>query len=233
MFKTFVLGRHSLALPRIVVIIAALIAGLAIGVGTMRVVANHDSISIHACVEKNRGVVRIVADAGACDLKKEYATQWNIQGPEGPQGPAGPQGSQGPAGPIGPAGPAGPVGPEGAEGPQGPAGTVQAFSDTGNSSLKNDTPTTIASVTVPAGTYVIQAEAKVDNLANDPKNAKCSLSTGVSREVELATGGTGSNSQKQMVLIDYRTFGGSTTISFSCGTADGLSNGIVNVLKVN
>src|SRR5215211_7215131 len=102
--------------------------------------------TIHACVKKNDGRLRIVGPASAC-RKKERALDWNTQGPKGdagapgpagakgetgaqgsagPKGEVGAQGPTGPAGATGPAGPAGPAGPKGDTGPQGPKGAAGA-----------------------------------------------------------------------------------------------------------
>lgn len=60
--------------------------------------------TVYACVDKEAGTVRIVAQGATC-RPNEYATSWNITGPQGATGPAGPQGSAGPQGPAGAAAP--------------------------------------------------------------------------------------------------------------------------------
>lgn len=95
----------------------------------------NDLTVIHACVDRERGTIRLVDRPAACHPRREFYISWNrtgtgtgVPGPAGPQGPAGPTGATGPAGPAGatgPAGPAGaqgPAGPAGAQGPAGPAG---------------------------------------------------------------------------------------------------------------
>jgi hypothetical protein len=76
----------------------------------------------------------------------------------GPVGPAGPQGAAGPQGPIGPVGPVGPVGPQG---PAGAAGaTGQAFTNgTFDGGDAVGTPTSKASLALPAGKYIVIATA--------------------------------------------------------------------------
>lgn len=54
--------------------------------------------TIHACIHRSNGAVRIV-DPGATCRQAEAPMSWNIAGPAGSAGP------QGPAGPAGPAGP--------------------------------------------------------------------------------------------------------------------------------
>jgi hypothetical protein len=124
--------------PRIVIVLATLLAGVALGAGVMTVTADQDASTLHGCVDSKSGQVRIVDDAALCNAKKETAVAWNVQGPAGPQGPQGPQGepgpmgatgAQGPQGADGARGPAGPQGPQGAMGPAGPA-SVRVVSDT-------------------------------------------------------------------------------------------------------
>jgi hypothetical protein len=123
-------------------VIGALVAGAASAAeahnnstNTKTNVNVNEMTTIHACVDKERGSIRLVARQGACHPRREFYISWSrvgggtgIPGPQGPQGPAGPAGAQGPAGPAGPAGaqgpagPAGPAGPTGATGPAGPAG---------------------------------------------------------------------------------------------------------------
>lgn len=77
---------------------------------------------ITACVAKQTGFTRVVADKRDCLRKFEVAVQWNQTGPAGPQGPAGAPGLNGAPGLPGAPGPAGVQGPSGPQGPQGPAG---------------------------------------------------------------------------------------------------------------
>jgi len=90
--------------------------------------ALHDATTIHACAQNKDGLLRLVADPGVCDERRETAVEWNVEGPAGPVGPIGPMGPAGATGATGPAGPAGPIGltgpagPTGATGPAGPAG---------------------------------------------------------------------------------------------------------------
>jgi hypothetical protein len=71
--------------------------------------------TIHACVGKLTGNVRIIDEGKSC-LRTENPTQWSQQGPEGEPGPQGAAGEEGPAGPQGEPGPQGPAGIEGPSG---------------------------------------------------------------------------------------------------------------------
>ena len=123
-----------------------------------------ESATIYACVDQERGSMRLLLPPDVCHPSREFMISWNAagngsgsQGPTGPMGPMGPQGPAGPAGPAGPkgdtgatgltgaTGPAGPVGPKGdtgatgATGPQGPAGPVGATGATGATGLTGAT----------------------------------------------------------------------------------------------
>ena len=91
------------------------------------------SSTLHACAQKNQGMLRLVDGPGDCN-SSEVAVSWNVTGPAGPQGPQGPQGERGPQGETGPAGPQGPQGIQGetgATGPQGPQGEQGPKGDPG------------------------------------------------------------------------------------------------------
>ncbi len=111
---------------------------------------------IHACHARKDGVLRVIdpAAGGSCDAKKEIPLSWNQTGPTGPQGAVG---LTGPQGALGPAGPQGAVGPTG---PQGPAGPTNAYANYGATSfqrINEGTTQTVASVTLPAGSYTLAA----------------------------------------------------------------------------
>jgi hypothetical protein len=97
---------------------------------------------IHGCVAAG-GSLRVVdSDAGDACRPGETALDWNQQGAPGLPGPAGASG------------------PHGLPGAQGPAGvaTTYARSVGGPVALKNQ-PKTIATITVPRGTYAVFAKA--------------------------------------------------------------------------
>ncbi|MGD9956048.1 MAG: hypothetical protein AB7O74_00250 [Candidatus Nanopelagicales bacterium] len=86
-------------------------------------------------------------------------------GPSGPEGAAGAAGADGAQGPAGPEGPAGPQGPAGVAGPQGTAGadgTGPAWLDVGEATVYAASDThTLATVSLPAGTYLLTAQVFV------------------------------------------------------------------------
>lgn len=108
------------------------------------------------------------------------------------------------------------------------------YTDAGFVSLSNDTPTAVAAVTVPAGSYLIQAEVQIVNndLGND-KAAKCTLSTSPFPRTATLAWGTGADLYKhQFSFLDAETFAGNTTITLDCGTHNGEAEGILTATKV-
>src|SRR5437868_5794340 len=109
----------------------------------------------------------------------------NLAGPPGPMGPAGPQGEVGPSGAQGVAGAIGPIGPAGPQGPQGPAGDGSG----GNSVAYADSvfrtrfilanaplPSTIATLDLPPGNWVIVGKAMASALSETTTSeAHCAL----------------------------------------------------------
>jgi hypothetical protein len=93
-------------------------------------------------------------------------------GPRGPQGPAGPQGERGPQGAPGSPGAQGATGAQGAEGqrgatgaqgvpgPTGAAGPSDIFTTTGTTGATTGTHATRASLTLPAGSYLVMGQAR-------------------------------------------------------------------------
>lgn len=133
---------------------------------------------IHACYGRT-GVLRVIDPsargsdslANRCS-NNETPVSFEQKGPQGLQGPRGATGAQGPkgdpgsTGPQGPAGqqgltgPQGPTGPQGLTGPAGPASLPAIYSDHNRGvTVPNNELflTPIVSVTVPAGSYSIQA----------------------------------------------------------------------------
>jgi hypothetical protein len=136
-------------------------------------------------------------------------------------GPQGPQGIQGPQGPIGPAGPTGPTGPEG---PAGANGVGHAYSNGNNGDviLDNSFPI-VASLTVPAGSYLIFGKAMVINTDGSDQNAFCRLSTGDQTEVHLAGIRDSGDSESVPVQDTVLSVPDGTTIAMSCATYAGVA----------
>jgi hypothetical protein len=108
---------------------------------------------------KNRAVtMKKIAPTAVNALKGSRGAQ-GPAGPAGSAGPAGPAGQRGPAGPAGQRGPAGPAGPQGQQGPIGPSNAWVNYGGAAQTLTAGIT-RTIASVTVPAGRYVLLGTVK-------------------------------------------------------------------------
>lgn len=137
-------------------------------------------------------------------------------GPQGPQGIQGIQGPQGPTGATGSQGPTGPTGPAGASG----VGHAYTASTPGIVNLDNSFPT-VASVTVPAGNYLIFGKTWLQNVDGDSQDGICKLSTGDVTLVSL--NGTTDGAFAQSVSVQDAAIGvpDNTTISMTCATYNG------------
>lgn len=128
---------------------------------------------IFSCVTVATGDLRIVNADDTCVIGEERLV-WNQrglpgprgrQGPKGPQGAQGPQGSQGVPGATGAQGAPGPqglpgnVGNPGPVGPQGPIGPSDGYSAALSDDTFGDSPVVLATLSLPAGTYLVDAAA--------------------------------------------------------------------------
>lgn len=156
------------------------------------------------------------------------------QGPIGPQGATGPQGPQGSPGATGSTGPSGPTGPAG---PAGPSGSSHAYVDNGHSDValccgNGDTP--VASVTVPAGIYLIFGKAWLLNFDASDQSSDCKLSTGDTTEVFLGAAGGVGDKLSVSVQDTAVNIPDGTTITMTCATFHGsASNTKLTVIAVD
>jgi hypothetical protein len=139
-------------------------------------------------------------------------------GPAGPQGPIGLSGPQGPIGPAGPQGPAGAIGAQGPTGPQGPPGSSNhAYSASCASCGTYYSMTTILSLPVPAGSFVINAKT-VLGVGMEGAVGSCQLvlqssSTVLDQSTIISQGGNGS-----VVNSAATTLASADTILLQCLT---------------
>lgn len=93
-------------------VIACLALFVALGGGAYATVGRSASAgTLHGCVTKRTGSLRIVSSEAHCRRRSEYAIAFSVTGPPGAPGPQGAAGPLGPQGPIGPTGPStGPAG---------------------------------------------------------------------------------------------------------------------------
>src|SRR6185295_10001037 len=101
-----------------------------VGAASWVAASENPTPTIHACVQRDSGQVRVVSANEQC-RRAETALEWNNEGPAGSAGPAGPAGTPGDGGPAGPKGDSGPAGPAGADGFAGQAGASGARGDIG------------------------------------------------------------------------------------------------------
>ena len=146
--------------------LVTLAAAVILGTGASTVLAANNGRMISGCYNKGGGFLKIVKGPGQCK-PGETVISWNRIGPKGAKGSKGEKGAPGPRGPKGEAGVRGPQGLKGEPGIQGETGPQGIQGETGPSNAYADlgegatavggSPTTIASVDLPAGSYVLQA----------------------------------------------------------------------------
>jgi hypothetical protein len=124
---------------------------------------------LHGCVNKKTGALRVAKMARGCKRQREFAVSWNQRGPQGVTGPQGPRGLQGPAGTNGT---------NGTNGINGAANAFQGLGGAPGSYLGlASIPTIIATVGLPVGNYVLQADLHVE-WANGDTRVTCDLDSG-------------------------------------------------------
>src|SRR5437764_11737259 len=130
---------------------------------------------------------------------------------------------------MGATGPAGPSGPTGPQGPAGANGVGHAYVYAADNSplvVDNSFPV-IASVTVPAGSYLIFGKTVVTNLDTSDQEANCILSTGDELgngngvALHLATVGNGGVTVPVSLQDTALNVPDNTTITMKCGTFSG------------
>ena len=152
------------------------------------------------------------------------------QGPQGPQGIQGPQGAQGLTGSQGQTGPAGPAGANGF------SHIYTGGRDLGASeiALKHNTQVAMATVTVPAGNYLVLAGAWVSNFDTDLQTGSCTLS-----DSNNDPGDSGSVYQPLVQTAYFplqmiaQSVPDGTTFTVTCGTYDGFGAGRLTVIPVD
>jgi hypothetical protein len=153
-------------------------------------------------------------------------------------GPQGPQGIQGPQGPVGAVGPQGPTGPTGATGPAGTSGFSHIYTATGGATL-NNSQVTVATVTVPAGNYLVLAEGNLSNQDfGGSQTGNCQLADSNNDPDDFAQfylneAGTEGYLQQFPLQMTALNVPDGTTITLSCGTYNGTGGGRLTVIPVN
>jgi hypothetical protein len=162
-------------------------------------------------------------------------------GPAGPAGPAGPKGATGPAGPAGPAGPKGDkgdTGAKGATGERGPSDAYEAVAET-YPSLPADTWTTVETLNLDPGKYVVTASASVHNSSSNGNtvSADCYLTRGDDMLVGGMNRGLRANAAQSTSMTAALDLPNGATVGLRCihlGNGDQvwLSSVRINAIRV-
>jgi hypothetical protein len=115
--------RARLIFSNVTAVLALFVALGGSSLAAVAVTHGSDRETLHGCVSKHDGHLRIVSQPSRCS-KRERAISFNREGVRGPAGKSGARGAVGPAGPAGQTGAGGPQGPTGAQGERGPQGAT-------------------------------------------------------------------------------------------------------------
>jgi hypothetical protein len=157
-------------------------------------------------------------------------------GPPGAPGPPGPTGAQGPPGPPGATGLQGPQGTQGPPGPQGPTGPSDAYSDhRPDLNQISNAFETVASVSVPAGSYTVAFKALVGNRAPSDAISECYLYEGGGLLLDVSAATLFANnfapgSWQTMTLLATRSIAGASTFHVQCYNTAG--DGFVQYVRL-
>jgi hypothetical protein len=123
----------------------------------------------YACVTNGTGAVKIVSATVMCGTGK-HKISWNNLGPAGHTGPHGATGPQGPQGAPGP---------QGATGPQGPPGVTTGYASFNSNAVSLPAGylniTMVGSLSLPAGTFLVNVTALAQGYLTTPDSVECSL----------------------------------------------------------
>jgi hypothetical protein len=147
-----------------------------------------------------------VVEALPCP-NRHMPVQWNQQGVQGPPGPQGATGAVGPPGRQGETGETGPQGPAGPEGPSGVASVQMTGPTTVSVTIETSGATTVRSLDLVAGSYMIVAETDVENLDDDTQTGFCFINFG--------EGGVGGVNHTRYSVAPERNAGDTERVSMS------------------
>jgi len=160
------------------------------------------------------------------------------KGDSGATGPAGPTGDTGPKGVTGLPGAQGPKGDKGDPGVTGPKGDTGAKGDIGPSDGYITRPasvivtdgTTVGSVYLPPGNYVISAKVQASSyFANTPFT--CTLFAGADKDTSWGMTGVSNVPEDQTLTITHSfNYGASAVLSCSGGVV--IKNALITAIKV-
>jgi hypothetical protein len=157
-------------LIRPAVVALAIVGALLVGGIAYATIPDGNGV-IHGCYLKGIGALRVI-DTGKSQTCSKFETplDWSQTGPQGPPGQQGQQGSPGSPGPPGPTGPS------------------DVWSVDGYGSQKNLPIATWVNLattpTLPAGSYIVQAEAEAENIQSLDTGYACDLVDSSSNEYQ-------------------------------------------------
>jgi len=201
--------------------IAALVVagGLVAGaVPALAAVTANPPVTYYACVVHKTGAMKVVAKLTKC-ASGQYKISWNKLGPQGQPGTPGSPGTPGPPGPPGPPGAPGQPGTPGAPGAPGapgPAGVVNGFATDQGTTPLSTSATTVASLSLPAGKYILNASATLEVLQGVGDEVQCHLADSSSAIASVQDQVTGLSS---LSLTGASSVGG--TVSMKCSDSAG------------
>ena len=207
---TVTVGRRAVLTASIVV--AASVTAFAYGSipGSDGVI--YGCYSPSGAAKKNGTQLNIVdRDAAACE-KGQQQIAWGQTGPQGPAGPQGPQGEKGETGEKGD---------KGDPGAPGPSAAYTNYGD-GVHTIAEGTTQTVASVTLPVGTYTLSATVGVSKTSSDHTHGQCSFVSAGALNGTVALASLEGVFHERMPLIgDVTVTLANTSVFLRCIALDG------------
>jgi hypothetical protein len=206
-------GRPS---PAMVVALVALVSSLTGGAVAAPLITG-DDIAKNAIakkhIKKNAVVSKKVKDGSL--LSKDFKAGQLPAGATGPVGPVGLAGAKGDTGDTGATGPAGATGATGATGPRGPSDAI--YKDGASVFTVTNTASTIMSLDLPAGSWVVSATGTMNNDGGAQGQAHCSLTApAVLANVESNLGANNAEDRDAFALVGAVTLAAQTTVELRC-----------------
>jgi hypothetical protein len=185
---------------------------------------------IHSCYAKLNGQLRVIdSEKGQRCSTNEVSLNWNAKGPPGPAGPSGPQGPQGLQGVQGV------QGQTGSKGATGPSGVSHGLLASAQSvPIANGSPLSkvVAMYSVAPGTYMIWAQANLNDGLNDA-NGGCDVKVNGTTVPGSATDSHIQTGVDNLTLVTAATLtGGGSVVELDCASSDNTTTANGNLALV-